>query len=65
MTQEPPTLVYKIGESWILDEPGGQLARYDNLEMAKYQASEPYKVFEERSEAAKFADHYEADELRQ
>ncbi len=65
MTDGPPTLIYTAGESWIVDEPNGRLERYESRDVAEYYAPEPFKLFEDRAEAAEFANNYQAEEATQ
>jgi hypothetical protein len=64
VTDNPPTLIYSAGKSWIVDEPNGRLERYESREVAKYYAPEPFKLFEDRAEAAEFANNYQMEEAQ-
>jgi hypothetical protein len=57
----PPTLIYKAAESWIVDEPRGRLLRYESKDTAEYYAPNPFKCFEDRAEAAEFANNYDEE----
>jgi hypothetical protein len=64
VTDNRPTLIYSAGQSWIVDEPNGRLERYESRDVAKYYAPEPFKLFEDRAEAAEFANNYQAEEAQ-
>lgn len=65
MTDNPPTLIYSAGKSWIVDEPRGRLERYESRDVAKYYAPQPFKLFEDRAEAAEFANNYQVEEAHE